>query len=158
MLPTSILGAANTYTGATFIAFNNGGGVQLNVSNALPIGTDLIFGKPDGTADAKGAYLDLHGNNQQIGSLCTATAGTKSSNYQITNESGGTSTLTVSGTITPYEPFAGYISDGIGTVALVKSGPNTLVLSTPGGNQYYGGTTVAGGTISSRIPQPIYRQ
>src|SRR5208282_1001504 len=82
--PALILGASNTYTGATFIAFS-GGGVQLNVSNALPIETDLIFGKPDGTADAAGAYLDLHGNNQQIGSLCTATAGTKSSNYEITN-------------------------------------------------------------------------
>ncbi len=144
--PALILGASNTYTGATFIAFNNSG-VQLNVSNALPIGTDLFFGGPDGNAYSAGAYLDLHGNNQQIGSLSTATGGTKSQNYLITNMVlNTTSTLTVSGTTTPYEPFAGYIADlSTAIMALVKSGANTLVLTGP--SNYSGGTTVAGGML-----------
>ncbi len=145
------LNAQNTYTGATLIDFTGnvtggaqGGIIMLGINNALPTSTDVMFGAIGGAAVS---WLDLEGFNQQIGSLCTVTRGTASNGYTITNQKfNSTSTLTISGTTTPYEPFAGTIADlGTGLVAVAKSGANTLVLNGP--NNYSGGTTVAGGML-----------
>jgi fibronectin-binding autotransporter adhesin len=139
-----LLNAQNTYTGASLIDFTGnvtggaqGGIVSLGISNALPVTTDVMFGAIGGAASG---WLDLNGNNQQIGSLCSVSGGTA---YTITNQGNSPSTLTISGTTTPAQPFAGTISDLESTVAIVKAGPNTLQLT--GYNGYSGGTTVEGG-------------
>jgi fibronectin-binding autotransporter adhesin len=145
-----------TYTGATLIDFTGnvtggaqGGIVMLGTNNALPTSTDVMFGAIGGVGNA---WLDLEGFNQQIGSLCTVTAGTDSMNFTITNQKfNSTGTLAISGSTTPYQPFAGTIADlGTGLVAIAKSGANTLVVTGP--NNYSGGTTVAGGMLIINNP------
>ncbi|HLX64168.1 MAG TPA: C25 family cysteine peptidase [Planctomycetota bacterium] len=138
----ALLGAANTYTGVS--AFNMGNAsIQLGVNNALPTGTDVIFGTLSGVTTP---ILDLNGHSQQINSLSHGANGTPG-NFKITNGGGADATLTISGSTTPANPFGGVIADGsTNKVALVKSGTGTLTLS--GASTYTGATTVNGGTLS----------
>jgi hypothetical protein len=53
-----------------------------------------------------------------------------------------------------YQPFAGYIADNIGTVALAKSGPNTLVLTGP--NIAFFGKIVSELTVIVRLESQSY--
>lgn len=152
------LNAQNTYTGTTMIDFTGnvtggaqGGIVTLGVNNALPTTTDVVFGAIGGLANAQ---LDLEGYNQQIGSLSVGVSG-NASGYTITNYNPiyATSILTVSGATTPAQPFGGTIADGLGQLAIVKAGPNTLNLS--GSNGYSGGTTVNSGALLLNNPSSI---
>ena len=142
---TLMLGGQSTYTGATTFNLNNGT-VDLNVNNALPVTTNLIFGTQSGAAGA--ATLDLNGSSQQVASLSVGTGFTAGATFTLQNSgvaNPNVSILTVSGSITPATDFAGAITDGIWGISLVKGGPNTLALS--GANSYTGTTTVTGGTV-----------
>jgi fibronectin-binding autotransporter adhesin len=140
-----VLGAQNQYTGTTLM--NASGTLQLAVSDALPIGTDVIFGTING-AEGAGTTIDLDGNIQQWDSLSSGQWGEKGSAVEtITNLSFNPATLVISGTRSPANKFKGTISDGLGGVSLVKGGTNTVGLS--GTNAYSGGTTLSGGTLNS---------
>ena len=135
-----LLNAQNTYAGATLINMSTAT-VTLGVNNALPVGTDLCFGTLYHVVQPT---LDLNGHSQQVGSLSDGGQGTPA-RFTITNNGSSSGTLTISGSTTPYNSFGGSITDGMLTLALVKDGPNTLMLS--GSNTYSGGTFVEGGTL-----------
>jgi autotransporter-associated beta strand protein len=117
---TTILTAANTYTGATTV---NAGTLQAGAANVFAPGSAFTV--------ASGATLNLASFNQTIGSL----AGVGSVTL-------GSATLTT-GTDNTSTTFSGAIS---GTGGLTKIGAGTLVLS--GANTYSGGTTLAAGTLT----------
>ena len=120
---TLVLGAANTYTGNTFI---NAGTLVLGVANAIPA-----------TGLSVGGTLNLNGFSQTVDAL----DGTGS----IVNNGTATSTLTV-GQLNTAGTFYGTINNGTGAIGLTKVGNNTLTLL--GANTYSGPTLVAGGTLS----------
>jgi autotransporter-associated beta strand protein len=117
---TTILTAANTYTGATTV---NAGTLQAGAVNTFAPGSAFTV--------ASGATLNLASFNQTIGSL--AGAGSVAL---------GAATLTT-GTDNTSTTFSGTIS---GTGGLTKIGSGTLALS--GANTYSGGTTLAAGTLT----------
>ncbi len=102
-----LLNAQNTYTGATLVNMSTAT-ISLGVDNALPIGTDLCFGTLFHVVQPT---LDLNGHNQQVGSLSDGGQGTPA-RFTITNSGTAASTLTISGTTTPYNSFGGSITDG----------------------------------------------
>jgi len=131
---TLTLGAANSYTGLTYV---NGG--------ILSVSTNSNLG-----AEATGAQLNLNNATlQATGSfgLYNGTAGTNNRAVQIHNS--GTFDVTGSNTLT----VAGVISDSWTATSnsaflkgyLVKSNSGTLILS--GANTYAGATTVTLGTL-----------
>ncbi|MGA2066341.1 MAG: autotransporter-associated beta strand repeat-containing protein, partial [Thermoguttaceae bacterium] len=122
---TQVLAGANTYNGGTTV---NGGTLQMGNSAAL--GTS-------GMVVTSGAgVLNLNGYSLALSSL-TGAGGT------ILNSSASTqSLLTVN--VAGMDTYGGAVTNGAGTMALVKSGFGTLVLT--GNNTYSGGTTV-GGTL-----------
>ena len=89
---------------------------------------------------AAGATLDLGGLDQAIGSLSDFSG----AGGAVTNSGGYALTLTLASDGSS-ATFSGTISDGAGTVALVKSGNFTQVLA--GSNSYSGATTISGGTL-----------
>jgi len=135
---TTIISGANTYAGDTRFHNTDSGVVRLAGGNdRLPTGTTLVFG---GTATRGGSTLDLNGVDQTVAGITNdvrANVGT------ITNANTETkSTLTVSGTATPANPFSGVIA---GNLDLVKLGAGTLALT--GANTFTGDTDVLGGTL-----------
>ena len=147
-----VLTAANTYKGTTMIsgngpdpsATNATGSVILGINNALPTSTDVIFGYPN-NSPSRPTPIDLHGFNQQIGSLSNVPGA--SNNFQITNSGTTLSTLTIAGSTTPANPFAGIIQDGAGPVKLVKNTGTTSTLWLSNANTYSGGTIISAGTL-----------
>jgi len=141
-----VLNAANTYAGNTLInaSTSSNSRIRLGVTNALPTTTNVIFGSLSGAGNTT---LDLFGNNQQIASLSDDAAKPITRNLTITNTSTTTdSTLTISGSVTPGNAFAGLITDGsTNKILLVKAGTNTLRLT--GASTYTGGTTINGGEL-----------
>jgi len=123
---TLTLSSANTYAGATSIS---AGTVQLGVANAIPGGA----GKGDVTVNGT---LDLHTFSETINGLIGS--GT------VDTVTGGTPTLTI-GSNGDGGTFSGVIKNTAGTLALVKSGAGTEILS--GANTYSGATTVSAGTL-----------
>jgi autotransporter-associated beta strand protein len=113
----AILSGSNTYSGGTTLSAG-----RLALGNANALGT--------GSLSVNGGQMNIAGYNIGLPSLNGA-GGT------ITN-TGTAATLTVqSGS------YGGTITDGTGTIALVKSASGVLTLS--GTNNYSGGTTVLGG-------------
>ncbi len=129
---TTTLTAANTYSGGTTV---NSGILQLGNATALGSQTGPL-------AVNTGGVLDLHGNNQTVGSF-SGTGG------QISNSvNGNTATLTV-GNGGGSGGYAGTIADhnsGTGLVALSKIGSGTETLT--GTDTYTGTTTVSAGTLA----------
>jgi autotransporter-associated beta strand protein len=123
---TLTLTGANTYSGATSVD-----------AGTLQGGAVNTFSGASAFTVAGGAFLDLNGLNQVIGSL--AGAGT------VTNAGGATATLTT-GADNTSTAFSGIIQNGASAIALTKSGTGTLTLS--GVNTYTGITTVNAGTLS----------
>ncbi|MGO9114859.1 MAG: beta strand repeat-containing protein [Thermoguttaceae bacterium] len=134
-----MLSASNAYAGVTMINGKNAA-THLGVDNALPIGTDLIFGTMSAIGGAGNwSRLDLNGHNQTVGSLSSGPYATASqlitNGNQVGNPGNGVSpddpwsnpgnvaggfpnpgahgnaTLTISGTLNA-APYAGTIIDG----------------------------------------------
>ena len=144
---TLTLTGASTYTGNTSINANTptapAVSVVLGVNNALPIGTGLIVGTKTGVG---GPVLDLNGKNQQFAYVADGANVTALKYLKfVNNAAGSASVLTLGGSVSPGAPFSGNISDGAGTIALVKTGSNTQILS--GSGTYSGGVTVNAGTL-----------
>jgi len=119
--------AANTFTGGVEI---QGGRVRVLNNGGLGTGGPLSF-------TAANTILDLQasptiGALSGIGTNGLITAGAAGARVLTVNQSTNTS-------------FGGVIEDGLGTIALVKSGAGTLTLS--GNNTYSGGTTLLAGTL-----------
>ncbi len=145
--------SANTFTGGFTL---NSGSVDLNkTAGTTALAGPVLIGDGSGTdtlrllaanqiADtavvtlASSGVLNLNNNNETIAGL-EATSG--SASVQL-----GNGTLTVNSFAN--SSFAGVISDGAGTGALVKTGNNTLSLS--GANTYDGATTVSQGVLNIR--------
>ena len=123
---TLTLSGTNTYSGATDI---NRGTLQAGALNTFSAASAFNV--------AAGAFLDLNGFNQAIGSL--AGAGT------VTNAGGAAATLTT-GADNTSTTFGGVIQDGASAIALTMSGTGSLTLS--GVNTYSGTTTINAGTLS----------
>jgi len=115
---------ANTYSDVTTVT---AGTLQAGAANTFSAASAFTVG----------AFLDLNGFNQTIGSL--AGAGT------VTNSGAGAATLTVGGNNTS-TTFSGTLQNGASALGLAKTGTGTLTLS--GVNTYRGGTTVNGGTLA----------
>jgi autotransporter-associated beta strand protein len=146
---TLTLTGASTYTGNTSISANTpsitgASSVVLGVNNALPTGTGLIVGTKTGLGVP---VLDLNGKNQQVAYVADgANVNVATAKYlKIVNNASSPSVLTLGGSVSPGKAFSGYISDGIGTIALVKTGGNTQILS--GTGDYSGGVTVSAGSL-----------
>jgi autotransporter-associated beta strand protein len=142
------LTGASTYTGNTSISANSPASpavssVILGVDNALPIGTGLIVGTK---ASVGVPVMDLNGKNQQLAYIADG-ANVSATKYLkiVNNNASSASVLTLGGSVSPGKAFSGTISDGAGTIALVKTGGNTQILS--GSGTYSGGVTVNAGTL-----------
>lgn len=145
---TLTLTGASTYTGNTSISANSPASpavssVILGVDNALPIGTGLIVGTKAGVGVP---VMDLNGKNQQLAYIADG-ANVSATKYLkiVNNNASSASVLTLGGSVSPGKAFSGTISDGAGTIALVKTGGNTQILS--GSGTYSGGVTVNAGTL-----------
>ena len=145
---TLTLTGASTYTGNTSISANSPASpavssVILGVDNALPIGTGLIVGTKAGLGVP---VMDLNGKNQQLAYIADG-ANVSATKYLkiVNNNASSASVLTLGGSVSPGKSFSGTISDGAGTIALVKTGGNTQILS--GSGTYSGGVTVNAGTL-----------
>jgi autotransporter-associated beta strand protein len=144
---TLTLTGASTYTGNTSISANSPASpavssVILGVDNALPIGTGLIVGTKTGLGVP---VLDLNGKNQQLAYVADGANVSTTKYLKFVNNASSPSVLTLGGAVSPGKAFSGTISDGAGTIALVKTGGNTQILS--GSGTYSGGVTVNAGTL-----------
>jgi autotransporter-associated beta strand protein len=144
---TLTLTGASTYTGNTTINANTPTAPAVNVvlglNNALPTTTGLIVGTKTGVGVP---VLDMNGKNQQFAYVADGANVTAAKYLKfVNNASGSASVLTLGGSVSPGAAFSGYISDGAGTIALVKTGSNTQTLS--GFGAYSGGVTVNAGTL-----------
>jgi autotransporter-associated beta strand protein len=123
---TLTLTNTNNYSGATDVQ-----------AGTLRAGIAGAFSSASAFTVETGAFLDLNGVSQTIGSL--AGAGT------VTNAGAGAATLTT-GADNTSTLFSGVIQDGASALALTKSGTGTLTLSNT--SAYSGATTVNAGTLS----------
>ena len=144
---TLTLTGASTYTGNTSISANTPASpavssIILGVNNALPTTTGLIVGTKTGVGVP---VLDMNGKNQQFAYVADGANVTAAKYLKIVNNAASASVLTLGGSVSPGAAFSGYISDGAGTIALVKTGSNTQTLS--GFGAYSGGVTVNAGTL-----------
>lgn len=128
---TLILTGANTYTGRTTIV---DGTLRIGSADALPDGADMMFLENSGT-------LDLNGFSLTVKSL--------SGRGAVTNSTVGTVTLTIDSSFEGIQLFSGRIQDGLGAIALIKTGSGTQILI--GDNTYTGGTTISEGTLQVGI-------
>lgn len=151
---TLTLTGTSTYTGNTTINANTpsitgASSIILGVDNALPTTTGLIVGTKTGVGVP---VLDLNGKNQQLAYLADGANVTAVKYLKFVNNASSPSVLTLGGSVSPGKAFSGYISDGIGTIALVKTGGNTQILS--GAGNYSGGVTVNAGTLQVKAATP----
>jgi autotransporter-associated beta strand protein len=124
---TLLLGAANTYSGNTFIS---GGTLQLGNAAALPQGANA------GNVFLSGT-LDLNNLSANVNGL--------SGGGLVTSSAAGSPTLTV-GSNNATSTFGGVIQNGSATsVALAKTGSGTLSLT--GSNTYTGPTSINAGSL-----------
>lgn len=112
-----------------------GSTTRIGATNALPTTALLSVG----TNGVGATIFDLNGFNQRVAGLSQInnTAGT------ITNNGSANSTLTVDSLSD--QTFSGSLTDGIGTVSLVKEGAFTQTLTAM--STYTGTTTVNSGTL-----------
>ena len=125
---TFTIAGANTYSGTTWI---NSGVLKGGAANVLPNGP----GKGN-VSIASGAKLDLGSFSQTINGL--------SGNGTVDNSIVGNPVLTV-GANDANSTFNGVIQNTAGSIALLKTGSGTLILS--GNIAYKGTTTVNDGSL-----------
>jgi fibronectin-binding autotransporter adhesin len=123
---TLSLSGNNTFSGATTIS---AGTVTLGSDTALSAASSLTIGNA-GTLDLNGRIIAIDG-----------LAGTGS----LTNNSATPVTLTT-GSSGGSGTFGGTLNDGLGTIALIKTGAGTVTLTNA--NTYSGGTLVTGGLLA----------
>jgi outer membrane autotransporter protein len=116
---TTILTAANTYTGGTTVS---AGTLQLGTGGSLA---------PTGALTVNGGTFNLNGNNQAVGALSGTGGILALGNGALTTDSASTTTLASAIT---------------GTGGLTKQGLGTLNLT--GTNTYTGPTSVTAGTLA----------
>ncbi|MEI6646801.1 MAG: autotransporter-associated beta strand repeat-containing protein [bacterium] len=126
------------------------GTVELNVNNVNPNYT-LDFGAGS-TLTTLGSYtftptspatgITLSGDASIDASLGTFTG----TGMTVSSSNSSTNTLTLTGTNTGANTISGVISNGIGTIAVQKTGTGTWTLS--GTNTYTGSTTISNGTLT----------
>ena len=127
---TLILGAANTYTGATAVGANT---LKQGVANALPPFSACTVG-----SGSNSGLVDLNGFNAGIGSISALGTGTSNA---LTNSGSTLVTLTLN-----CIGFATNINAALtGNLSLLISGSGTETLS--GVNTYSGGTIITGTTV-----------
>ena len=126
---TTVLNAANTYSGPTNI---DSGTLLLGNAAALPAAGAVNI--------SQGATLDMGGRNAAIGSLNGA--GTIDNNNPINT---GNYTLTLGGNNSE-SVFNGAVNNSAGSLALVKNGTGSLTLG--GANTFSGGLTINNGTVN----------
>lgn len=124
---TLVLGAANTYTGGTFV---NVGTVQIANVAAIPAGPG------NGNVTLTGS-LDLNDNSILVNGLTGA--------GPVTNSGTGTPTLTIGGDDASGLSYAGVIGNGTGITSLRKTGSGTLTLTAA--HTFSGTVTGDGGTL-----------
>jgi len=88
----------------------------------------------------------MNGKNQQFAYVADGANVTAAKYLKfVNNASGSASVLTLGGTVSPGAAFSGDISNGTGTISVVKTGGNTQTLS--GSGNFSGGVTVNAGTL-----------
>ncbi len=134
----TILGGSSAYVGftgadggvsATQVISNFNYTQAVNYNDSLPTGTALTM--------AASSTLDLSGNTQTVGSL--AGAGTVTSSLAVA------STIFAAGGNNSSTTFSGVLSNGSGTMSVVKQGTGSWTLAS--NNPYSGATTISGGTL-----------
>ncbi len=123
-----LLSAVNTYTGATTAS---GGTLRLGVANAVSASSAVTV--------AAGATLDMNGFSDTIGSLAGGGTVTNGGAAAVTLNAGGNNTSTA---------FTGVLQNGVGALAVTKTGTGTWTLS--GANTYTGLTTISAGVIDAQ--------
>ncbi|MCP9751960.1 choice-of-anchor D domain-containing protein [Ferruginibacter sp. HRS2-29] len=123
----TILGAINTYSGATTIT-----------SGTIRLGT-TAGGIPDASplSIASGAFFDMNGLSEAVGSIAGAGNIMSTVNTARTLTTGGNNTTTT---------FSGTLENGASVLSLIKTGTGTMTLS--GNNTYTGATTIGAGVIT----------
>lgn len=140
---TTILNAVNTYTNATQLFSTTG------FSSRLVIGVDNAINASSRLATLNAtttgvSVLDLNGRVLTLAGLDSSINHGAGAFLNVSNGASGTnSTLTLS-SATSYS-FTGTITNGTGTMHLVKSGTNTQTLV--GINTYTGQTTINAGVL-----------
>ena len=112
-------------------------GVTLNAGTLVLDGANNNLINDSEAFTTNGGTFDLNGKTETVALI------TGSSGAVIRNGNASAATLTVSGTTNA--TFAGTITDGTGSLNLVKDGTGTQTLE--GINTYSGNTTVNGGTL-----------
>ncbi len=125
-----LLTGSNGYSGGTTV---NGGTLQMGLGDSNALGSTITA-----PLAMTSGLLDLNGNSLSVGAF--------SGSGTVDNVSaGGLITLTI-GNGGGGGAFSGSIKNTSGTLALVKAGAGTEVLS--GTNTYTGGTTLSGGLVN----------
>jgi autotransporter-associated beta strand protein len=162
-----VLGAANTYTGNTFITTGNGGNnpvfVNNGIANALPATTVLSFDTTTtGGGTGRTYQYNLNGFDQTLAGLNNGGVVPQLIRMQVTNGSSTAATLTINGSTNTQ--FGGAFLNTAnsattraqiqGNLALTKNGTGTFTLggtltngATVDGNTFTGDTTVLGGIL-----------
>lgn len=122
------LSAVETYTGATSVS---AGTLRLGIANAVNAASAVTV--------AAGATLDLNGFSDTIGSLAGGGTVTSGVAGAVTLNAGGDNTSTA---------FSGVLQNGLGTLAVTKTGTGTWTLS--GASTYTGLTTISAGVIDAQ--------
>lgn len=139
---------ANTYTGLTTMNSGNAvlllnkTGVNAIAGNVAITAGTVRLGQSNQIADTAlfsptSGTFDLNGNSETIGSVGPGTG-------TITSSVAGNSILTIAGSVTG--DASATITNGSGTVSLVKNGDQMLILR--GASTYTGGTTLNQGEIA----------
>lgn len=139
---TTILNKVNTYTGPTTVFANSGTGSRLviGVDNAIPATSVL---NTLGALATQPMRLDLNGKVLTLAGLDSSANHAGGTFLNVTSGVTGSSTLTISN-VALYN-YSGVITDGLGTLSVIKAGPGTQRLF--GNNTYTGSTTVRAGTL-----------
>lgn len=142
---TLILSGLSTYTGTTTIE-----------AGILRVTGDVVAGAP-GPLGSGNTAVDLAGGSLESATttvsrpLLISAAGVRIDAIGTARtiaspiSASGPQIVTVGNSTGVTPTFSGAISDGVGTLALIKDGTNTVILT--GANTYSGGTTVSAGTL-----------
>ena len=154
--PTNGTATANNYAGNTTITGPTGGSAPStlmistntdavsNNNNLMPHGISAGNLMMDAST-VNASTFDLNGTTQTINGL-SSTVTAPTNNFITSSTTGG---VLILGDNNAGGSYAGLIQDGLGSLAIQKTGTGAEVFS--GSNSYSGGTTVSGGTLQMGI-------